>query len=95
MWHGGLIDPGPGTLEVIGFYDIYPNTQGFSDFCFIRSPFLHLSLKTSNLPIYANAYVSYVIYAIVPCSLCIISSDYLFYYYCFTLVGGSEVPCHL
>ena len=81
-------DPDPGTLEVISFYGIYPDTQGFSDFCLLGSSFLHSSLKTSNLPSYANAYVSYVWYAIVHCSLRIISSDYLFYYYCFTLVWG-------
>ena len=88
MWHGGLVDPSPGRLEVIGVYDISPDTQGFFDFCLIGSPFPHSSLKTSNLSIYADAYVSNGMYAIVPWLLRIISSDYLFYYYCFTLVWG-------
>ena len=77
-----------GRWKVIGFYDVYPDIQGFSDFSLIRSHFLHSSLKTSNLSIYANPYVSYVMHAIVPCSLRIISSDYLLYYYCFTIDWG-------
>ena len=88
MWHGGLIDSGLGTFEVIDFYDIYPDTQGFSDFSLIGSSFLHSSLKTASLSIYANAYISHVMYTMVLCLLHIISSEYLFYYYGFTLVWG-------
>ena len=46
-------------------YDIYPDTQGFSDFYLIGSPFLHSLLETASLSVYAIAHISHVMYAMV------------------------------
>ena len=88
-------DPGPGTLEVIGFYSVYPDTQAFSDFCLIGSP----SSTHHQKPLTCQAmlmlmYLMLCMLLFIVCSvlspLTICSINTVLH-----LFGGSEVPCHL